>query len=51
MFKIAYCDDMEKDRNRIMYALSQIEENLIEEFEFVSFNSGEELCANLVNDS
>ena len=44
VFKIAYCDDDENDRDRIMYALTQIEEKWKERFEISSFNSGESLC-------
>ena len=44
MLKIAYCDDEERDRDRIMYALTQIEEKWKEIFEIASFNSGESLC-------
>ncbi len=43
MLKIAYCDDMEQDRNAIMTALTQIEEKWRDEFEIYSFTSGEEL--------
>lgn len=44
MLKIAYCDDMEQDRDCIMRALTQIEEKWGEEFEMISFSSGESLC-------
>lgn len=47
MLKIAYCDDMKKDRDRIMYALTQIEEKWGEKFELFSFSSGESLCQNI----
>lgn len=44
MLKIAYCDDMKKDRESIMISLSQIEDKWGEEFELSSFSSGESLC-------
>lgn len=44
MLKIAYCDDMEKDRESIMIFLGQIEAKWDEEFELYSFSSGESLC-------
>lgn len=39
MLKIAYCDDMETDRNRILNALGQIEEKWREGFEITFFSS------------
>lgn len=45
MLKIAYCDDVEKDRDNIVFALTQIEEKWKEEFELYSFSDGESLCA------
>lgn len=47
MLKIAYCDDMEKDRDTIMYALTQIEEKWGAEFDLSSFSSGESLCEDI----
>lgn len=47
MLKIAYCDDMEIDRDKIMSSLSNIEEMWKEEFEISSFTSGESLCENV----
>ncbi len=47
MIKIAYCDDTKKDRDNILYALTQIEEKLGEEFELYSFSSGESLCEDI----
>ncbi|WP_409967800.1 LytTR family DNA-binding domain-containing protein [Bengtsoniella intestinalis] len=44
MLKIAYCDDMKKDRDSIMISLGQIEDKWGEEFEITSFSSGESLC-------
>lgn len=44
MLKIAYCDDMEQDRDCIMRALTKIEEKWGEEFGMTSFSSGESLC-------
>ena len=44
VFKIAYCDDDKNDRDRIMYALTQIEEKWKETFEISSFHRGESLC-------
>ncbi len=44
MLRIAYCDDMEKDRENIMISLGQIEDKWGEEFELSSFSSGESLC-------
>jgi len=49
--RIAYCDDMEKDRIRIMTALSHIEEKWKEDFEIIPFSSGEQLCENLTSES
>ena len=49
MLKIAYCDDLERDRNNIMNILSYIEDKWKEKFEISSFNSGESLCENIVN--
>ena len=43
MLKIAYCDDMEQDRDRVMWSLNRIEEQWNETFEIYSFNSGESL--------
>lgn len=47
MLKIAYCDDMEIDRNKIMSSLSYIEEKWGEEFEISPFFSGESLCEDI----
>lgn len=47
MLKIACCDDMLDDRNDVMYALTQIEQNLGTEFEISFFNCGENLCESL----
>ncbi|MFI3214542.1 MAG: LytTR family DNA-binding domain-containing protein [Eubacteriales bacterium] len=47
MLRIAYCDDMEKDRERIMISLGQIEDKWGEEFELSSFSSGESLCEDI----
>lgn len=47
MLKIAHCDDMEQDRNNILFALSQIEEKWNEKFDIKSFSSGEDLCADI----
>ena len=47
MLKIAYCDDRENDRDKIMYALTQIEERWKEEFELFSFSSGESLYVSI----
>ena len=44
VLKIAYCDDEKSDRDRIMYALTHIEEKWKERFEISPFNSGESLC-------
>lgn len=44
MLRIAYCDDMEKDRENIIISLGQIEDRWGEEFELSSFSSGESLC-------
>ena len=44
MLKIAYCDDDKNDRDRIMFALSTIEEKWKDSFEIHSYNSGESLC-------
>lgn len=44
MLKIAYCDDMEQDRDYIMRTLTQIEEKWREEFEVTTFSNGESLC-------
>lgn len=44
MLKIAYCDDMEQDRDYIMMVLTQIEQKWEEEFEMSTFSSGESLC-------
>lgn len=44
MLKIAYCDDMEQDRNYIMMAITQIEQKWKTEFEMTTFSSGESLC-------
>lgn len=51
MLKIAYCDDMEQDRNNILLALSQIEDKWQDEFEIAGFKSGEDLCSNLKENS
>lgn len=48
MLKIAYCDDMEQDRNNIMHALTQIEELWKQEFNICSFSSGESLCKDMI---
>ncbi len=47
MLKVAYCDDMEQDRQAIMKALTQIEEKWKSEFEIYSFSSGEGLCESM----
>lgn len=47
MLKIAYCDDKKRDRDEIMYALTQIENKWGKEFELVSFSNGESLCAGI----
>ena len=47
MLRIAYCDDMKKDRDRIMSALSHIEEKWKDTFEISPFNSGESLLEGL----
>ena len=44
MLKIAYCDDIKDERDKIMSALSFIEEKWKEEFDITSFPSGEDLC-------
>ncbi|MCQ4936345.1 LytR/AlgR family response regulator transcription factor [Anaerotignum propionicum] len=44
MLKIAYCDDMKIDRDKVMRALSSIEEKWKEDFEIVPFSNGEKLC-------
>ncbi len=49
MLRIAYCDDMEQDRERIMMSLEQIENKWGEEFELSSFSSGESLCDDITN--
>lgn len=51
MLRIAYCDDMQKDRDRIMSALSYIEEKWKDNFEIYSFNSGESLLDGLAESS
>ena len=51
MLRIAYCDDMQKDRDRIMSALSHIEEKWKDTFEIYSFNSGESLLEGLAESS
>lgn len=43
MLRIAYCDDMKKDRDNIMVSLGQIEDKWGEEFDITSFSSGESL--------
>lgn len=47
MLKIAYCDDAEADRKRIMCSLSRIEEKWRESFKIVPFSGGEELCEDI----
>lgn len=51
MLKIAYCDDLEEDRNRIMASLNNIEEKWREEFDICSFPDGVSLCENLKKNS
>ena len=51
MLKIAYCDDMQKDRDKIMSALNYIEEKWKDNFEICSFNSGESLLDGLAESS
>lgn len=43
MLKIAICDDFEKDRDKIMACVSNIEEQWNEEFHLEIFSSGEDL--------
>ncbi len=47
MLRIAYCDDMQQDRDAIMTALTQIEVRWKEEFKTFSFTSGEKLCESM----
>lgn len=51
MLRIAYCDDMKIDRDKIMSSLSHIEEKWNEEFEIIPFSSGEKLCDDLVQNT
>lgn len=51
MLRIAYCDDMQKDRDKIMAALSHIEEKWKDNFEIHSFNSGESLLKSLAENN
>ena len=44
VLKIAYCDDEERDRDRITYALTHIEEKWKETFQIFPFASGESIC-------
>lgn len=48
MLKIAYCDDIKTDREKIISSLSHIESKWNEEFEIESFSNGEDLCENLI---
>lgn len=50
MLRIAYCDDVKKDRDDIIRSLGQIEDKWCEPFDVVPFSSGENLCENLIND-
>lgn len=47
MLKIVYCDNDEKDRIRMMNALTCMEEKWNQEFEVITFTCGEELCKSL----
>ncbi len=47
MLKIALCDDVQDDREKVLYALTHIEEKLEEKFEIYTFSSGEKLCEDL----
>lgn len=51
MLKIAYCDDMERDRTNIMIALTQIESKWGKVFETKSFSNGEALCEDMMNNN
>ncbi len=48
MLKVAYCDDMQSDRDNIIIALTQIEEIWKEKIDRHSFNSGEDLCESMI---
>lgn len=48
MLRIAFCDDMERDRANIMNKLTQIEEKWGEKFIITSFASGEDLCKGIM---
>lgn len=47
MLKIAYCDDEQKERDKLMQALSHIEEKWGENFVITSFNNGDSLLKTL----
>ncbi len=48
MLKVAYCDDMQSDRDNITIALTQIEEIWKEKIDSYSFNNGEDLCESMI---
>lgn len=45
MLQIALCDDMQKDIDKVMAALSHIEEKWKDDFQITTFTSGETLCS------